>query len=60
MRVALWGRIRVRRSECVSRGGVHCRGAGGICAHAIVSGGLFFPDSALKVLVSSVFYEVPQ
>ena len=43
MRIALWGRIRVRRSECASRGGVHCRGAGGDGAHAILSGEEVFP-----------------
>ena len=42
MRIALWGRIRVRRSECASCGGVHCRGAGGDGAHAIFVGREFF------------------
>ena len=37
-RAVVWGRSRVRRSECASRGGVHCRGAGGDGAHAILSG----------------------
>ena len=35
---ALWGRIRMWRSECAGRGGVHCRGAGSDGAHAALSG----------------------
>ena len=38
MRVALCGRGRVWCRGCASRGGVHCRGAGGVGAHAILSG----------------------
>ena len=48
MRVALWGRSRVRRSECASRGGVHCRGAGGDGAHAILSGEEVFQKGILR------------
>ena len=35
----MWGRSRVRWSECASRGGAHCRRAGGDGAHAICVGG---------------------
>ena len=43
MRVALCGRGRVWCRGCASRGGVHCRGAGGVGAHAILSGERFDP-----------------
>ena len=55
MRIALWSRSRVRRSECASRGGVRCRGAGGVGSHAIfVSGEFFYYTNSNKVSITLV------
>ena len=45
MRVALCGRGRVWCRGCASRGGVHCRGAGGVGAHAILSGTVLWKEN---------------
>ena len=45
MWTALCGRSRVQSVECASRGGVHCRGVGGVGAHAILSGALFLSEN---------------
>ena len=54
MRIALWSRSRVRRSECASRGGVRCRGAGGVGVHAIFVSGSFFLFVPYTLMILSV------